>query len=36
MANFTKIGETDQSFISIDTKNKISKINDNVYSGFTE
>ena len=36
MASFTKTAETEESFISVDPRNKISKIDDNVYAGFTE
>jgi len=36
MATFTKISEKEQPSISIDPKHKISKIDDNIYAGFTE
>lgn len=36
MATFTKISETEEPHISIDPRNKTSKIDDNVYAGFTE
>ena len=36
MATFTKISDSDSPSISIDPRQTISKINDNVYSGFTE
>ena len=36
MAAYTKIAESDQPVITIDARNKISKIEDNVYGGFTE
>lgn len=36
MATFTKIPDTETPVISINALNKISKINDNVYGGFTE
>ncbi|PSK40126.1 Paxillin-like protein 1 [Elsinoe australis] len=36
MATFTKIAAGEQSAITVDARNKISKIDDNVYGGFTE
>lgn len=36
MATFTKIPDTETPVISINALNKVSKINDNVYGGFTE
>ncbi|KAL0260433.1 hypothetical protein SLS55_004120 [Diplodia seriata] len=36
MASFTKIPEAETPSIAINPKHKISKINDNVYGGFTE
>lgn len=36
MATFTKIPEAETPSISINPQHKISKINDNVYGGFTE
>lgn len=36
MTTFTKIGEDEQSVISINPAHKISKIEDNTYGGFTE
>lgn len=36
MATFTKIPDTEEPVVSVDHLNKISKINDNVYGGFTE
>ena len=36
MATFTKISEEEQPSISIDARHKVSKIDDNIYAGFTE
>jgi len=36
MATFTSIPEDETAFISIDHRNRISKIQDNIYGGFTE
>lgn len=36
MATFTKIPEADTPTITLNPQHKISKINDNVYGGFTE
>ncbi|KAK8198516.1 hypothetical protein M8818_006383 [Zalaria obscura] len=36
MASFTKIPDTETPVISVNHLNKISKINDNIYGGFTE
>ncbi|KAF2839686.1 glycoside hydrolase family 51 protein [Patellaria atrata CBS 101060] len=36
MAAFTKILDTEEPSISINASHKISKINDNIYGGFTE
>ena len=36
MASFTKIPEAETPSISVNPQHKISKINDNVYGGFTE
>lgn len=36
MATFTKISENDTPSISLNPAHRISKINDNVYGGFTE
>ncbi|KAF2093153.1 glycoside hydrolase [Rhizodiscina lignyota] len=36
MATFTKISGSEAPSVSINAKHKISKINDNVYGGFTE
>ena len=36
MTSFTKISDTEKATISIHPSRKISKINPNIYSGFTE
>lgn len=36
MATFTKIPDTETPVVSVNHLNKIAKINDNVYGGFTE
>lgn len=36
MATFTKIPEQETPSIALNPAHKISKINDNVYGGFTE
>ena len=36
MATFTKIPDTETPVVSVNPLNKIAKINDNVYGGFTE
>jgi hypothetical protein len=36
MATFTKIPDSETPVVSINPLNKIAKINDNVYGGFTE
>lgn len=36
MATFTKLSDGEDPSISVDPKNKISKINDHMYGGFTE
>lgn len=36
MATFTSIPESEKPSISIHPNNKIAKINENIYGGFTE
>lgn len=36
MATFTKIPDSETPVVSVNHLNKIAKINDNVYGGFTE
>lgn len=36
MATFTRIGDDEQPSISVDSRAVISKIDDNIYGGFTE
>ena len=36
MTSFTKLDETQQPHIYVNPKNKLNKINDNIYGGFTE
>lgn len=36
MTSFTKISDTEKATISIHPTRKISKINPNIYAGFTE
>jgi len=36
MASFTRIGEDEVPSIIVHADHKISKINDNIYGGFTE
>ena len=36
MATFTKIPDTETPVVSVNHLNKIAKMNDNVYGGFTE
>lgn len=36
MATFTKIPDSETPVISVNALNKVSKIDDNVYGGFTE
>lgn len=36
MATFTKIPDSEEPVIEVNALNKISKIDDNVYGGFTE
>jgi aspartokinase-like uncharacterized kinase len=36
MATFTKIPDSEIPVVSVNPLNKIAKINDNVYGGFTE
>ena len=36
MATFTKVGDDEQTVISVNPAHKISKIEDNTYGGFTE
>jgi hypothetical protein len=36
MATFTKISDSETPVVSVNPLNKIAKVNDNVYGGFTE
>lgn len=36
MATFTRIGDEERPSISVDSRAVISKIDDNIYGGFTE
>lgn len=36
MATFTRIGDDERPSISVDTGAVVSKIEDNIYGGFTE
>lgn len=36
MTTFTRIPDSETPSISVNGKHKVSKINDNVYGGFTE
>lgn len=36
MTTYTRIGDDEQPTITVDPEAVISKINDNIYGGFTE
>lgn len=36
MATFTKVPDSETPVVSVNPLNRIAKINDNVYGGFTE